>query len=295
MAKWLKTTDYLRFEVIERVAHITMNRPEKRNALSGDLMQELHDAMMEADDRTDVNVIVLRGAGKDFCAGYDLPATYDRRAGDEAGRNTSYRGIHDSIDDVTFNIERQHQKTLAAYRLHKPVIAGVQGNCLAGGTDLVFNADMIIAADDARFGYPATRGNGMPPNHMWLYYCGPQWTKRLLMTGDWISGKDAAKIGLVLESVPAAELDFAVNELARRVSLMDQEIIANIKRAVNHGLDLMGASMLQRLAGEGDARANMAHGPRREQFKRDMADHDLKTALKNRDAPFGDSQAKVRF
>lgn len=295
MAKWLKSTEFVTFDVVERVARITMNRPEKRNALSGAMMEELHDAFMEADDRTDVNVVVLRGAGKDFCAGYDLPATYQRRAVDEAGRNTSYRGIHDTIDDVTFNVERQHEKTLTAFRLHKPVIAGVQGNCLAGGTDLVFNCDMILAATDARFGYPATRGNGMPPNHMWIYYCGPQWTKRLLMTGDWISGQDAARIGLVMDAVPASELDPAVDELARRVALMDQEIVANIKRTVNHGLDLMGAAMIQRLAGEGDARSNMSHGPRREQFKRDMAEHGLKTALRNRDEPFGDSQARVRF
>jgi enoyl-CoA hydratase len=297
MAKWLKSQELVAFAVRERVARITLNRPEKRNALSTELLSQLLAAFMEADDRNDVNVVLLEGAGKDFCAGYDLPATYVRRDAEVAGlaeKAPEYRGISESIDDVTWNIERMQQHTLAAMKLHKPVIAKLQGNCLAGGTDVALSCDLVIAAEDARIGFPATRANGTPPSHMWLYHCGPQWTRRLLMTGDCINGADAARIGLVLDAVPAAELDAAADELARRVALMDPEIVANIKRVVNHGLDLMGASMLQRLAAEGDARANLTNGPRRAQFKKDMAEQGLKTALKNRDAPFGDGNVRLR-
>src|SRR6266436_6538670 len=92
-------------------------------------------------------------------------------------------------------------------------IAGVW-NCLAGGTDLALMCDMVLAADDAKIGFPATRANGTPPNHMWVYHVGPQWAKRLLMTGDALTGRDAARIGLVLDAVPTAELDAAVDELA---------------------------------------------------------------------------------
>jgi enoyl-CoA hydratase len=173
------------------------------------------------------------------------------------------------------------------------VIAKVQGNCMAGGTDLALQCDMIVAAEDAKIGFPATRANGSPPNHMWIYHCGPQWAKRLLMTGDCIWGRDAVKIGLVLDAVPADQLDAAVNELARRVSFVDGDLLAAHKRIVNLAMELQGAGTLQRLATEMDARAHLAQGPRRTQFKADMTAHGMKVALKNRDEPFGDGMVKL--
>jgi enoyl-CoA hydratase len=152
--------------------------------------------------------------------------------------------------------------------------------------------DMVVAADDARIGFPAARANGTPPQNMFIYHVGPQWAKRLLMTGDWISGKDAARIGLVMDSVPAVDLDSAVDELARRVALVDAELLAAHKRVVNLSLELAGARTMQRLAAEMDARAHLSRGPRRSQFRADMAEQGLKTALKNRDEPFGDGQVR---
>jgi enoyl-CoA hydratase len=261
-------------------------------------LQELHDALLEADDRTDVNAIVLAGAGRDFCAGYDLGGVYaGRKAEDaarEAGEEVVYRSSINSLDDDAWFLERQQALTTVIFDLHKPVVAKVQGNCLAGGTDLALMCDMVIAADEARIGFPATRANGSPPNHMWIYHCGPQWAKRLLMTGDSVTGRDAAKLGLVLESVPAEELDAAVDELARRLSFVDAELLAAHKRIVNLALEGMGAKMLQRLAAENDARSHLSKGPRRTQFKADMAEHGLKEALKNRDAPFGDGMVRLR-
>ena len=290
MAKWLQSTETLTFQVAERVARITLNRPDKRNALTPQALAELSDALLEADDRTDVHAIVLAGAGRDFCAGYDLTGAY---AGQGADDGPAYRSQNATIDDDCWQLEQTQKKTLAMFDIHKPVIAQVQGNCLAGGTDLALMCDMVVAADDARIGFPAARANGTPPQNMFVYHVGPQWAKRLLMTGDWISGQDAARIGLVMEAVPAAGLEAAVGELARRVALVDAELLSAHKRVVNLSLELAGARTMQRLSAEMDARAHLSRGPRRSQFRADMAEHGLKTALKNRDEPFGDGQVKL--
>lgn len=291
MAKWLQTTETLRFEVGERVARITLNRPDKRNALTPQALSELHDALLEADDRTDVHAIVLAGAGRDFCAGYDLAGAY---AGNGDSGGPSYRSQNATVDDDCWQLEQTQKKTIAMFDLHKPVIAQVQGNCLAGGTDLALMCDMVIAAADARIGFPAARANGTPPQNMFVYHVGPQWAKRLLMTGDWISGRDAARIGLVMDAVPAADLEAEVNELARRVALVDAELLAAHKRVVNLSLELAGARTMQRVAAELDARAHVSRGPRRSQFRQDMAEQGLKVALKHRDEPFGDGQVKPK-
>ena len=294
--KWLSNPEFILFDVKDGIATITLNRPEKRNALSPELLQEMHDAMLEADDRTDVNVILLQGAGKDFCAGYDLAGAYAGRTADGkvAGNGISYRTKIATFDDDAWNVENQQRASTVMFDLHKPVVAKVHGNCLAGGTDIAFHCDLVIASDEARIGFPATRANGCPPNQMWLYHMGPQWTKRLLFTGDTLSGKDAAKVGLVLESVPAEELDAYVADHVARIAAVDGELLSTHKRIINMGLEIMGAKTLQRMAAENDARAHLSAGPRRTQFKADMKDHDLKTALKNRDAPFGDGRITLR-
>lgn len=293
MAKWLRSTDYLSFDVKDRVARITLNRPEKRNALLPATTRELREAMLEADDRVDVNVIILAGAGKDFCAGYDLADVYGARAAED-GTELAYRSQVGTFDDDCWGLERTQQEIMTIFEVHKPVIAKLQGNCVAGGTDVALMCDMVIAADDARIGFPATRANGSPPNHMWLYHVGPQWAKRLLLSGDVILGADAAKIGLVLDAVPADELDAAVDALAERLSHVDPELLATQKRIVNLGLEMMGAHTLQRLAAEMDARGHLSKGPRRTAFKADIASDGLKTALQRRDAPFGDGVVRVR-
>jgi enoyl-CoA hydratase len=293
--KWLKSNETISFDVADHVARITLNRPEKRNALSGAMLRELNQALLEADDRNDVNVILFSGAGRDFCAGYDLTDSYG------GGEDTSlaydpaqYRSRAGTIDDDIWNMERQQELTLLMIDLHKPIICKIQGNCLAGGTDLAFSCDIVLAADDAKIGFPAARANGTPPTNLWIYHCGPQWTKRMLFTGDTMSGLDAARIGLALEAYPAEALDHEVSEMARRIAAVDAEILATHKRVVNAQLELMGAKNSQRLALELDARAHLSKGPRRGKFRADMVEHGLKEALKNRDAPFGDGKVKLR-
>jgi enoyl-CoA hydratase len=297
MAKYLGDTKYILFEVKDRIARITLNRPEKRNALHPPMLAELRDALIEADALVDVNVIILEGAGKDFCAGYDLAGAY---AGFKDGETppwdeSKYRTINGSIDDDCWNLEQTQKLNLVLFEIHKPVIAKVQGNCMAGGTDLALMCDLIICTEEAKIGFPATRANGTPPSQMWIYHVGPQWAKRIMMTGDCLWGRDAARIGLVLDAVPADQLDAEVNELARRISFVDGELLSAHKRIINAALELQGAKTLQRFAAEMDARAHLSKGPRRTQFRTDMAEHGLKTALKNRDEPFGDGMVKVHW
>ena len=293
MPRYLKSTNHILFEIADFVARITLNRPEKRNALSPELIDELHDALLEADARTDVNAILLSAAGKDFCAGYDLGSTYGGNAALD-GDEPQYRSLNATLDDDSWGIEQTQRKLSIIMDMHKPVIAKVQGNCLAGGTDLALMCDMIVAAEDARIGFPAVRANGTPPINLWIYHVGPQWAKRMLMTGDRLWGRDAARIGLVLEAVPADELDAAADELIRRVSRIDAELLSAQKRVVNMAMELSGARTLMRFAGEMDARAHLSAGPGRTQFKSDIKDHGLKEAIKNRDAPFGDGMMSLR-
>jgi enoyl-CoA hydratase len=287
--KWMQSENSVTLTIVDRVATLRLNRPHKRNALSSEALRELSQGFLEADDRVDVNVIVLEGAGKDFCSGYDLEGAYG--GADESGLNfdpTLFRKRNDTLDNDSWALERQLALATVMFDLHKPVIAKVQGRCLAGGTDLALGCDIVIAADDARIGFPASRANGTPAINWWMYHCGPQWTKRLLFTGDCVSGRDAARIGLVLDAVPADGLDREVGELARRISCVDAELLSAHKRVVNLSLELAGAKTLQRLASELDARAHLSQGERRTQFKADMAQHGLKVALQNRDAPFGE-------
>jgi len=294
MNKYLKSTEFIEFDIQDYVARVTLNRPDKRNSLSPQMLEELRDALIEADARSDVNVIVLAGAGKDFCAGYDLNVYADKGAKEKIDES-QYRTRNSTFDDDCWSIEETQSYLSVISEIHKPVIAKVHGNCLAGGTDLALLCDMVIAAEDAKIGFPATRANGTPPSNMWFYHVGPQWAKRMLMTGDSLWGIDAARIGLVLDAVPADELDAAVDELARRVSFVDAELLAVHKRAVNIALELGGAKTLQRMTAELDARGHLSQGSRRTRFKEDIAERGLKEALKNRDAPFGDGMVKIHW
>lgn len=285
MAKYLNDPKYVLFNVENRVARITLNKPEKRNALNDDLLIELQNALLEADSLKDVNCVVLQGAGKDFCAGYDLVGFYE---GDFNPEDYRARGAGGGIDSDIWYMECTQRLTMTIFDMHKPVIARLHGNCLAGGTDIALMCDFIICTEETRIGFPATRANGTPPNNWWLYHVGPQWAKRLILTGDSVLGRDAAKIRLVLDAVPEDKLDEAVDDLAHRLAHVDPDMLAAHKRVVNMGLELMGARTMQRFCVEVDGRAHLVDGPRRTQFKQDMASGGFKQALANRDAPFGD-------
>ena len=150
---------------------------------------------------------------------------------------------------------------------------------------------MVICADDASFGFPPARSQGSLPSHMWLYLVGPQWAKRLLLTGDLIGGRDAMTIGLVLKAVPAAELTAEVEALAARLALIDADLLSANKRIVNIGLELMGARTLQRMAAEMDARGHLAAS--RTKFNHTVLEQGVKEAARQRDEPFGTGRIKL--
>ena len=190
MRKWLKTINTIRFEVQQGVARVTLNRPEKRNALNLVMLREIRDALLEADDLRAVHCVVLSGEGKDFCSGWDLvSATTPNDATVAQNPAADYRSEIETVDDDTWQLERMLELRMLVFDMHKPVIAQIHGNCLANGTDLAFYADIIIAANDAKIGYPPVRAQGSPAAHMWLYHLGPQWAKRMLLTGDLIDRK----------------------------------------------------------------------------------------------------------
>ncbi|XOV88930.1 MAG: crotonase/enoyl-CoA hydratase family protein [Pseudomonadota bacterium] len=283
--------EHLIYEVSDGRARITLNRPEKMNALSNDLLYELQEALWEADDNRAVHCVIIKGQGRCFSAGYDLtgpPPKYGKsRVRSEAN---TYRGGR-SLDDDAWQLEKAQRYRMALFDMHKPSIAQVHGYCLAGGTDIALLCDMVIAADDAVIGFPPARDLGALPNNMWLYNVGPQWAKRLTLTGDSITGAEAQQIGLVLKAVPAADLEAEVEQLADRLALIDPDLLSANKRIVNQGLELMGARTLQRLAAENDVRGHNTAAARG--FGASVRENGLKATLAARDAKFGDGRARV--
>jgi enoyl-CoA hydratase len=180
---------------------------------------------------------------------------------------------------------------MALFDMHKPSIAQVHGYCLAGGTDIALLCDMVIAADDAVIGFPPARDLGALPNNMWLYHVGPQWAKRLTLTGDSITGVEAQQIGLVMKSVAIEHLENEVEQLADRLALIDADLLSANKRIINQGLELMGARTLQRMAAENDVRGHNSEAARN--FVQSVASKGLRDALRERDAKFGDGRARV--
>jgi enoyl-CoA hydratase len=281
---------YVIYELVGGWARVTLNRPEKRNALSAALLDELASVLWEADEDREVHAVLLRGAGPSFCSGYDLGR--DRREDLRIREGASkFRGISSTDDDI-WQIERNQRAMMTIFDMHKPVVAQVHGYCLAGGIDLAMLCDLVIAADDARIGFPPARSMGTLPVNMWLWHIPVQWAKRLLLTGDSLSGADAAKLGLVLESYPADELDEACARLMDRLALLDADILAANKRSVNLSMELMGARTMQRLAAELDGRAHMARPARG--FVDDVREVGLKEASRRRDEPFGDDRIVLR-
>jgi len=280
------------YDVADGRARITLNRPDKLNALSLSLQEELSEALWEADNDRSVHCVIIKGAGRAFSAGYDLtggggPVPVSRIE----DHDKSYRGGR-SIDDDAWQLERAQRFRMAIFDMHKPCIAQVHGYCLAGGTDIAMLCDMIIAAEDATFGFPPARDLGALPNNMWLYNVGPQWAKRLTLTGDTVTGAEAQDIGLILKAVPPELLEQEVESLAARMAHIDPDLLSANKRIINTGLELMGARTLQRMAAENDVRGHNTRAAA--EFRESVKENGLRDTLRARDAKFGDGRARVR-
>ena len=202
--------DFIKYEPSDGIARVTLNRPEKLNALSLQLRAELIDCLHKADDDPDIRVITLRGAGRAFCAGYDVtpPQTDEERETRSATRDNIRSDMH--------GLQKTARMMTSIFDLSKPVIAGIHGHVIAGGTDLALHCDLIIAADDANIGFPPVRAMGTPPTHMCTNMVGPQLAKWFMLTGETVTGKQAADMGLVLKSVPAADSDDALKAIFDR-------------------------------------------------------------------------------
>ena len=286
-------TDYtsILYEVEDGRARITLNRPEKLNALSLRLQSELNDALWEADNNRAVHCVILRGAGRAFSAGYDLTGADGNVAVSSIqSPENEYRGGR-SIDDDAWQLERAQRYRMALFDMHKPVICQIHGYCLAGGTDIALMTDMIVAADDTLIGFPPARDLGALPNNMWIYHVGPQWAKRLNLTGDMITGKEAQQIGLVMKAVPQEHLEYEVEQLADRLSLIDPDLLSANKRIINTALELMGARTLQRMAAENDVRGHNTRAA--DGYRASVQQHGLKATLRARDGKFGDGRVRV--
>ena len=180
-------------EIEGPVAYITLNRPEKLNAISQQLRADLEAALADLDEGDDVRVVVLKAAGRAFCAGYDLAP--------RPGGGGTRRSIAQDRDGLRKSVERW----LAMWNFRKPIIAQVHGYCLAGGGELAGMCDLIFCAEDAQFGHPAGRALGIPPTlGLWPVKIGMLKSKELLFTGDTIDGKEAERIGMVNRALPRA-------------------------------------------------------------------------------------------
>jgi enoyl-CoA hydratase len=230
----------VRYEVSRRKAYITLARPERLNAIDRRMPGEIHAAVDLANDDPAVHVIVLRGEGRSFCAGYDLKAFAEAGVGTQDAvwdPVKDYRGMKRNTDDFT-----------SLFRSLKPTICKVQGHAVAGGSDIALCCDLVVMADDARIGYMPARVWGCPTTAMWVYRLGAERAKRMLLTGDTIDGRQAAAWGLVVESVPAAELDGRVEELADRIAGVPINQLVMQKLLINQAYDNMGLHGTQILA-----------------------------------------------
>jgi enoyl-CoA hydratase len=260
------------------VATLTLNRPDRLNAITPALVADLRTALGRAWDDDEVRAIRLRGAGRAFCAGYDIG--WGAESMEEAEGDRPW----DPIADYRM-MSRFVDAYMQLWRSPKPVIAQVHGYCVGGGTDFALCSDLIVCAEDCRIGYPPARVWGSPTTAMWTYRLGLERSKRLLLTGDALDGRRAAEWGLASEAVPADELDDAALALARRVAQLPSNQLQMMKLLVNQVIEQMGLATTQLVGTLLDGAAR--HTPEGTDFSRRALD-DVRGAVRDRDAPFGD-------
>ncbi len=264
----------LRYETADRKAYLTLDRPERLNAIDRHMPGEIRNAVDLANDDPDVHVIVLRGEGRSFCAGYDLKAFAEGGLGTQGAvwdPIKDYRAMKRNTDDFT-----------SLFRSLKPTICQVQGHAVAGGSDIALCCDLVVMADDARIGYMPARVWGCPTTAMWVYRLGAERAKRMLLTGDTIDGRQAAEWGLVLEAVPAADLAARVEALADRVAGVPVNQLVMQKLMINQAYDNMGLHGTQILATVFDGITR--HSPEGRWFQQLAADEGFHAAVEWRDS-----------
>ena len=268
------------------IATITLNRPEKANTLRMEVIEQMDQALATAQRERDVKVIILEGAGDNFCGGFDFSG------GLEHYDNIVEEG-YDPGEDVRFVTDQYLSyipKFMGLWRGMKPTIAKVHGYAVGGGSELALCADLVVAADCARIGTPYSRVWGCHLTGMWVQRLGLAKAKYYALTGEWVSGKEAADIDLINFSYPLEELDAEVQKLAEKLNTIPLTQLTAMKLIVNQAYDNMGLQSTQTLGPILDG--IMRNTPEGRQFVRVAASDGVRGAIEQRDGPFGDySQA----
>jgi enoyl-CoA hydratase len=270
-----------------RIARITLNRPERLNAISPQMPGEIRRAVELANADDEVHVIVVQGAGRAFCAGYDMKESAEKSGSHEWLQNdvpwdpmVDYRWMRGATDDI-----------MSLWRSYKPTICRVQQYAVAGGSDIALCCDLLVMETTARIGYMPTRVWGCPTTAMWLYRVGMQRAKRLLYTGDTIDGTTAKEWGLAIDAVAPADLDTAVNALAKRIAGVPRGQLMMQKLMINQAYENMGLASTQMIATVFDGITR--HNPEGMWFRAHAEKHGFHSAVEWRDSgrpiPEGDA------
>jgi enoyl-CoA hydratase len=272
----------LTYEVDGRVARLTFNRSEQGNAITLDTPRDLADAVERADLDPRVHVIVLSGRGKGFCGGYDLSVFAEQQI-----PNHDPTKPWDPMVDYAM-MSRFTRGYASLLHANKPTVAKIHGFCVAGGTDIALHCDQIVIAEDAKIGYPPTRVWGVPSAGLWAHRLGDQRAKRLLFTGDCLSGAEAAEWGLAVEAAPPEELDERTEILVQRIAAMPVNQLMMVKLALNSALLAQGIqnSAMVSTVFDGIAR----HTREGYAFQQRAAEVGFRQAVRERDsAPYDDA------
>ena len=289
------------YETDGRIARITLNRPERGNGITPLMPAEIAACVERANLDPAVHAIALAGNGTGFCGGYDLVASAEGDMSELDGvpfsppgspldpatiaANHAPESNWDPVTDFQF-MWRNVRNFMSLFHSEKPVICKVHGYCVAGGTDMALCSDLLVIAADAKIGYPPARVWGSPTTALWAARVGPMRAKRLLLTGDSLSGEQAAEWGLATEAAPVEELDERFERLLERVARMPINQLVMMKMLVNQSLYAQGLHQTQLLGTffDGVARhTEEGHG-----FVRRAAESGFKEAVRERDEPFGD-------
>jgi enoyl-CoA hydratase len=292
----------LTYEVTGRVARITFDRAERGNTITADTPRDLAHAVERADLDPAVHVILVSGRGKGFCGGYDLGVyaeqgfdADDATAQDTTGTvldpavqatNHDPAGTWDPMLDYAM-MSRFTRGFASLMHADKPTVVKLHGFCVAGGTDIALHADQIITSDDCKIGYPPTRVWGVPSAGLWAHRLGDQRAKRLLLTGDCLSGREAAQWGLAVESAPADQLDERTEVLVQRIARMPVNQLMMVKLALNSSLLASGVANSAMVSTVFDGISR--HTREGYAFQQRAAEVGFRQAVRERDDTFGDA------
>lgn len=292
----------IRYAVADGVGRIVLDRPERGNGLTPLLLHELETTVERADLDPAVRVIVLSGAGSGFCGGYDLVEAAEGMAAVSEAVGAPPPGAPTEPETIARNhdpsrpwdpmadhamMRRNVRAFMSLFHAQTPVICKVHGFCVAGGTDLALCSDLLVIAADAKIGYPPARVWGSPTSALWAERIGAQRAKRLLFTGDCLSGTEALEWGLAIEAPPADELDARVDVLAARIARMPASQLAMMKLLVNQQTLSAGLPATQLIGTVFDGIAR--HTEEGYAFQQRAAEAGFRTAVRERDDPFGDA------